>query len=180
MNHVNDKITDIYCSIMSKDTGSITDKINELLFSSSEQELRECGCDLYMLFRFYRMNCNTEGEDIAAAIDSLMNRIALYVVSLDEPRLVEIRNNDILNAGIFVESLSKLQEPVARIDNHYITEGYKHFTEHIYRDVNGLKYREIELPPPPGAITPGYELTNGLLMEREENLKLMFEEDEDE
>lgn len=180
MKPVNDKITDIYCSIMSKDTSSLVDKINDLLFSSSEQELRECGCDLYMLFRLYKNNCNIEEENLVAAIDDFMNQIALYVVSLDKPRLVEIRNNEPLNIGIFVESMSKLQEPIVRIDNHYVTEGYKHFTEHVYRDINGLKYREIELPPPPGTTVTGYELTNGLLMEREENLKLMFEEDEDE
>lgn len=180
MKTVNEKITDIYQSIINKDYGLLSKKINDLLFSSPDEDLRECGCDLYMLFRFYKQQADIEDEKTLEAIDSFMNHIALYVVSLDKPRLVEIQDNDSLDVGIFVDSLAKLQEPFVRVERKYVTDDYLHFSEFIYKDINGLKYRNIELPLPPGNTISGYELTNGLLMEREENLKLMFEEDEDE
>lgn len=176
---VKDKITDVYRKLTEGREAEAVDCINELLFASKEKDLREYGCDLYMLIRLLKSTSGVVDEDLSSYIDELMDKIALYVVSLDKPRLVEIQDNDSLDTGIFVDSLSKLQEPYTVVERQYITNNYLHFSEFIYKDVRGIKYRRIELPQPPDdRIISGYELTNGLLMEREDNLKLLFEEDE--
>src|SRR5699024_3504102 len=121
MKTANEKISDIYQANVNKNYESLSDKLNDLQFSSEEEDLRECGCDLYMLFRFYKQQADIEDETTVKAIDSFMNHIALYVVSLDKPRLVEIQDNDSLDVGIFVDSLAKLQEPFTRVERQYVT-----------------------------------------------------------
>ena len=171
-----EQISGVYRAIMEDEGRTAAERLGDLL-AADGKELRKCGADLYMLLRFAVESGLFEGaeEQIAKAMD----RIALYSVSLEGTQhLIEIRNNDNLDIGIFVDSIDKLEKPWSVVERKYITDDYLHFIERIYRDVNGLKYRSIELPPPPMNYTSGYDLQNGFLMEREENLKLMLEEDE--
>ena len=175
-----EQVTSIYCAVMEHDGEEAARQLNNLLLYADESELKKLGCDLYMLFRFCASSELFSAETIDRIVN-MMDRLALYVVSVGNGQhLVDIRNNDNLDVGIFVGSFEKLTEPVVRIERLYVTNGYHHFTEIIYRDANGLKFRQIELPPPPEKVVPGYELTNGMLMEREENLKLMFDDEEKE
>ena len=175
---VKDMISGVYRAVMTGNPNEAVEQLDSLLCAAGADELRKAGADLYMLFRFCLESDLFPAEAISS-VQEIMDQLSLYAVSLgNKQHLVEIRNNDSLDVGIFVDSLEKLQEPFTVVERKYITDGYLHFIERIWRDANGLKFRKIELPLPPSEVVSGYDLQNGFLMEREENLKLMLEEDE--